>query len=265
MGRSVSYSDYLRHRRIRESKKRKVLEVLHWDNEISSTAVRESKVATLVQAGSTDPGSFPRWSLDLITILGIIVGVGFWSAAVAYEELALQIAAVFFLGLSLLRWFLKDLEKSQVLNDYYLDLCDCCEELLQLEKNLSAYLTELDDRTSRYFHCVTTSKVTNYYVLGQILGELGKFNEQLEQTLRKKSWHTCATSYALLQSDLKVADGNLLSSGQMHELPVFRVTSTVAQLTEMLEEGLREIEQDIKEYQGQYVFDEKKQPLDRED
>jgi len=261
----MSYSDYLRHRRIREAKKRKVLEVLYWDNEVSSTAVRGSKVATLLQAESTVPDSYPRWSLDLITILGIVVGVGFWSAGVVYEELALQIAAIVFLGLSLLRWFLKDLEKSQVLSYYYLDLCDCCEELLQLEKNLSTYLTELDNRTSRYFHCVTTSKVTNYYVLGQILGELGKFNEQFKQTLNKKSWHTCAAAYTLLQSHLKVADGNLLSSGQMHELPIVRISSTVAQLTELLEEGLGEIEQDIKEYQGQYAFEDTEYPLDLED
>jgi len=238
---------------------------LHWDNQLSATAVRASRVATLLQAEMTDPKSYPRWSLDLITILGIIVSVAFWAGGVVNSHSALQIAAILLLGLSLIRWFLKDLEKSQVLSDFYYDLCECCEELESLESNLSTYLTELDQRTSRYFHCVTTSKVTSYYILGQILGELGKFNQQLAEVLARKSWQRCNAAFNLLSSDLSVADGNLLSSGQMHDLPLIRVTPTVAELTEMLEEGLREIEEDIEEFQKRHSFNDSQINIDADE
>jgi len=68
-----------------------------------------------------------------------------------------------------------------------------------------------------------------------------------------------------LSSDLSVADGNLLSSGQMHDLPLIRVTPTVAELTEMLEEGLREIEEDIEEFQKRHSFNDSQINIDADE
>lgn len=118
-------------------------------------------------------------------------------------------------------------------------------ELNQVRGRLDRYLVALDTRTSRYFHCVTSTKVTTYCVLRQILVALEERLLELQDALRAPTVSGVRRAAALLRKEILFRDGYTPGVGQIFVVPVPRVASIIELVIKDLESGLAELEEEI--------------------
>jgi hypothetical protein len=118
-------------------------------------------------------------------------------------------------------------------------------ELEQLRVSIGEYLDDLDKRTSRYFHCVTNTKVTTYFMLRQLQTSLTELVEDLGEKL---SWpRTAAYRYIRdrLRGSIEYRDGFEMSHGKLFHVPVARIPQTIQELIAELELGIQALESEI--------------------
>lgn len=137
------------------------------------------------------------------------------------------------------------------------------EELNRLRTYLDQWLRDLDERTSRYFHCVTHSKVTDYYVLTQINASLLERIQRVTHLLEKPKRGNLKEAFTLLQGSILFHDGIALGTGTAYAVPLGRLSQLVTQVIENLERGVRELEEDIAYHRQATVSAATGQPLRR--
>lgn len=118
-------------------------------------------------------------------------------------------------------------------------------ELRELQEYLNGYIAGLDNRTSRYFHCVTNTKVTAYFVLTQINTTLHTRIKEISEQLAKPTHESALAAYRYLRGSLIFSDGVLAGSGDTHAVPLVRLNVTITKLIENLELGLSELEKEL--------------------
>ena len=118
-----------------------------------------------------------------------------------------------------------------------------------MRDRLSTYLRELDRRTSRYFHCVTNSKVVSYYLLMQILELVATRCRKIDSLLAGKSAASLANADEILRSTIDVSDK--FGSGRAHNfrVSVDKLEELVDALINRLETGIKELEEEIQVFQ----------------
>ncbi|MBX7137592.1 MAG: hypothetical protein K1X83_06375 [Oligoflexia bacterium] len=129
----------------------------------------------------------------------------------------------------------------------------CIEELQSQDQYLRRYMQGLDQRTSKYFHCVTNTKVTTYFVLMQISTGIERRLSEVQALLARRTTDSFFAAYSKLQGSLVFTDGVDPRSGQTHMLPLARLSKTVPLLIENLEGGLKELEEEISVAKSQYT------------
>jgi len=128
-------------------------------------------------------------------------------------------------------------------------------ELESLNNYLSDYLEELYKRTSKYFHAVTNTKVTAYFVLNQmndaLKARVGEGTSLMDNPTRRNIHR----AYFLLQKPLRFSDGAVATAGNIHHIPLRRLNSALSQLIGNLERGIEAMEEEQKEAKSYYQDD----------
>ncbi len=127
-------------------------------------------------------------------------------------------------------------------------ILEVVKELHREQQQLEQYLNEVDTRTAKFFHCVTTTKVTAHFLLGQIQGELKGINKAVLSALEEKNIGKLYESLELLKDEITVSNGLVVGSGETLSIPMPAVYSTVRELQELLEKGIKELEEEIESY-----------------
>lgn len=120
------------------------------------------------------------------------------------------------------------------------------DELVGVHKQLTEYLLQLDKRTSKYFHCVTNTKVTTYCILKQVLSALDERISTTSRLINRGSPTSLINAHAKLRELLAFRDGFLQHNGREHFLAPSNVGPAVHLLIEELDYSLVELEQEIK-------------------
>lgn len=122
------------------------------------------------------------------------------------------------------------------------------EELRELQRSLKEYMQRLDHRTRKYFHVVTNSKVTSYFVLTQIAQTLQGRIDEIAGLLAYPCRESLLISHQLLQGTLVFSDSFQGSSkGNIHVVPLARLKTVVLQIMEFLDSELRVLEEEFGE------------------
>jgi len=123
------------------------------------------------------------------------------------------------------------------------------KELSDMLAYLQNYQTELDRRTSRYFHCVTSTKVTSYFVLAQIILALRKRTDEVHSLLDDPTRENLLVAHESLSGTLVFRDSLSNTHGNVHVIPLARLKATIVQLIDFIDEeiGLLERELDLED------------------
>jgi hypothetical protein len=124
------------------------------------------------------------------------------------------------------------------------------EPLIELEgirSSLTDYLSQLDRRMSKYFHCVTNTKVTTYFILRQIEEKLVERISMVEGLLSGKSYQMIREAYFSMVGSITFKDGFSGRDGNLYVVPIPSIRKIIVQLTEELEAGVEGIEKEISE------------------
>ena len=123
--------------------------------------------------------------------------------------------------------------------------------MFELEFNsqkLSEYLDDLDRRTTRYFNCVTNSKVKTYFILRYFDGSLKILLKALQERLDNPNGERVLEALYLLKGNMP--ENTAMTGLSNSDVPVLRVHELpghLMQLIETLEEALVLISKEIDE------------------
>lgn len=120
------------------------------------------------------------------------------------------------------------------------------QELRDLHRFLDRYQSNLDMRTSRYFHCVTSTKVSAYFSLTQIRQGVLERVQLIDKLLENPTYTNLLKIFESVRGTMIFSDGVMPNSGTMRLVPISKIGATVGELIEGLEEGLQELEEEIK-------------------
>ena len=188
-------------------------------------------------------------SLVLALIIAIISGA-FVAAGIRIESPLLTLAGCSCVG-SIAVWFGVRYISSQRLVGEYKELFSVArEELADLAEQVTDYLYRLDLRTSRYFHCVTTTKITTYFMLRQIESGLSDVVEQLGRACRNNSREEALSALKLLRRPFYYRDGFLDNSGKIYQVLLRDLPLKVVSLMDSLELNIRELERELSSWQS---------------
>jgi hypothetical protein len=119
------------------------------------------------------------------------------------------------------------------------------EELKRVQMHVTEYLGALDNRTRRYFHCVTNTKVMSYFLLMQMSNALTERIAVLEELFAHPLPENYLAAFAELRNDLVLSSDVLNQSKEEQRLPLRRAQQAIDVLIEDLERGLNTLEREI--------------------
>jgi len=128
-------------------------------------------------------------------------------------------------------------------------------ELDDILSYLQTYQADLDRRTSRYFHCVTNTKVTSYFVLSQIILALRKRSEEVANLLKNPVRENLLVAHESLSGTLVFRDSISTTHGNVHVVPLARLKVTIVQLIEFIDEEIGILERELQLEQRQFDND----------
>lgn len=134
------------------------------------------------------------------------------------------------------------------------------DELREMRLAVAKYLTDLDRRTSRYFHCVTNSKVTTYFMLRQIENSLGRLIEKLDGLCARAQPADLEKFQQLLRGTLEYRDGFEFNSGALLYVPIYQLSIRIQELVADLERGISALEDEIDHYRLEVVGTHHREP-----
>lgn len=229
----------------KEIKKERIQQIISGEIKYNSPAIDRSPLAALTKRSLPHLSSF---YLQIFAGFSLICSsISFFALSPRWPELSqyaiwITFAAVLLGGALLgaaIGAYRKNITTLRLLADRPL------EELQQLEAHLARYLDNMGQRTSRYFHCVTNTKVTNYFVLTQMRDAIGKKIQEVQVKLQISGQAELIAALELLKGSLIFTDGATANNGYLHVLPLARLSATIPLLIENLENGLAELEFEI--------------------
>ena len=124
----------------------------------------------------------------------------------------------------------------------------CIQEVRALREEITSYLTSLDRRTTRYFHCVTNSKVTTYFILRQIENALAEQVVEFDRFLSSLSQENLFRAQERLRGTLEYRDGFTFNSGRALHSPMHLLPARLQELVYDLERGITALESEIETF-----------------
>lgn len=218
----------------------------------SSPAIDRTPLQTL--ALQTPPSFLPINSRMLIIpfVLGIAAlffAFGPTDAYESFDERWVLILIMFTLCVWL--WYFER-ERRFALKSFFVSLAKPVTEFRKWRDNLEQYLVDLDNRTSKYFHCVTNTKVTTYFILTQIREVMIERTTEIDRCMERKTQAAALEVFDLLTKALEFTDGAVAGAGMSHRLPPSRLVTTVPALIDNLESGLKLLEDEIASAKSRY-------------
>ncbi|MCB0319323.1 MAG: hypothetical protein KDD60_00275 [Bdellovibrionales bacterium] len=226
------------------SKKKEISALLNARDPLTTTRLEESAIAraaashvsSLVSLGALYRLLFGAACLFALLLIGI---------GSAKEDQSLTYLGCLFALLSLFALLFIYAYGRKLQKELESTLEEGLRELLQLKSHLDSYIETVDKRTNRFFHCVTTSKVTTYYLLFQLQEVLSKSTAQIEERLQAGSGSALDAAHSIFQGDMVITDGLIAESGKPHKIPFYHLKYILGELEIKMEEGIREIEAEI--------------------
>jgi hypothetical protein len=125
------------------------------------------------------------------------------------------------------------------------DLMNWLLQFKELGERLATYRADFDQRTSKYFHLITTNKVQAYFVLAQFQSALEKRITALEVLLERPTRTNLAAAHTLFTSDIVITDGATEDSGTKRSIEAVMIERTLAEIISNLEADLAQLEKEI--------------------
>lgn len=218
--------------------------ILNGSSTLDSPVIERSVLTGLAAGHRPDlKDSAQVWLFGLPALLGV---AGF--ALLFREQLdsptAMAIVILVFVGLFGAIWHIAR-SRDDALRQQARILQEPVTELRDLQGLIKNYLANLDKRTSRYFHVVTNSKVTSYFVLTQISQTLQERVNELSDLLSRPTRENILISHQLLQGTLVFSDSFQGAAGNMHVVPLARLKVAVHQIFEFLDSELKLLEDEL--------------------
>ncbi|MDC0358782.1 hypothetical protein OAO01_08200, partial [Oligoflexia bacterium] len=171
----------------------------------------ELKLFATKQPPTTFSASKLLWSFNMLVALAFGAFLLVYSQRVDAPLLEfIGLLCFFVIAVWLCVWLVK---RTRNYKSFLASLKKPHSELVELVECLDEYLREFDKRTSRYFHCVTNTKVTAYYVLSQINGEIKRTIEKLDSLLAEPDYESTVEAAHILQGEILVSDGLVVEAG----------------------------------------------------
>lgn len=186
------------------------------------------------------------FSLAVIGILLVCTGM-FGSLA----QSPVPTAGLLVLAMSLPTYILEKLIIRRALSTHRAGQRACVGELRALREEVSSYLTGLDRRTTRYFHCVTNSKVTTYFMLRQIENALAEQIVEFDRLLSSLSQENLFRVQERLRGTLEYRDGFTFNSGRVLHSPMHLLPVRLQELVFDLERGILALESEIETFRSE--------------
>jgi hypothetical protein len=226
-----------------ETKRDKLLRILDGDEGLIKVIDRED---LQILEEITPP---PLYSPTLVWLAGTLA-ICFFSAIVLYLIYPVSpLSGSLWVGLSLgafiALWALEGKVKADALA-YYELLLNAHGELLELHDFLQDHLKEVDQRARDYFHSVTNTKTTSYFVLMQIRHRLEAKVSATDELLRVPEKEAMLEAKRLLTGKFDFPHGLHNQADKTHRIQITKLNGLIGRLSRYLEDGLDEIEQDLR-------------------
>ncbi|MBX7142898.1 MAG: hypothetical protein K1X79_00455 [Oligoflexia bacterium] len=138
-------------------------------------------------------------------------------------------------------------KRFKALDDHAKLLAQPLDELLYLQNQIKNFLGNFDRRTTRYFHVVTNSKVSSYFVLTQMATALDQRISEITTLLEDPLRENLQAAHHLLQGTLAFRDSFTAQSGHMHVIPLARLKTVAEQLINYLDTELKALESELRQ------------------
>jgi hypothetical protein len=229
---------------LKKDKRIIVLNILSGSTGLDSPLIERSVltgIAELKRPNLKEPGQV--WLVG-VPILFLVFGFGlvFHKAFENPQLLAAGILA--YLCLCILVWHVAR-QRDEALRRHIKILQEPVEELRELQGVIKNYLAALDKRTRQYFHLVTNSKVTSYFVLSQISNALEERITEVSELLSVPRRENVLVAHQLLQGTIFFGDSFKVGAGNTHIVPLARLKVAVLQIFEFLDSELKLLEEEL--------------------
>lgn len=183
------------------------------------------------------------WSWPII--LALTITIALTAIAIYFKIMLLLAAAIALLG-TITAWLtFAAYGCGTGIRDYLKDCEIEFSELNDLRVNLFTYLNEIDDRTSRYFHCMPQDLLTVYYRLRQIEAQLTTMLNEADYLCSLKSKYSALQALNILKSPFRYRDSMSINTGTEYEIALYAVPKTIQELVSLLESKLTKLEDDL--------------------
>jgi hypothetical protein len=225
-------------------KKTRLYQILDGDRELSSPLIERSSLILIAEKPRPVlPTASATWMTGtaLLAFLGLLAHEfrGYLTDPI-YQAGAISIFVSVLVGTTL--WARSG---YQEIRNFAATLRQPLRELDDILSYLQTYQADLDRRTSRYFHCVTNTKVTSYFVLSQIILALRKRSEEVAELLDNPVRENLLIAHESLSGTLVFRDSMSQTHGTVHVIPLARLKVTIVQLIEFIDEEIANLEREL--------------------
>jgi len=231
---------------LKAKKKERILDILSGEIKQDSPKIDRSELGKLVKSSAPKfpPSNFVLIVPPLAGSISVLAYALFVPSGANTQEAAvipvLAIASIFL-------WVWRCmLVRRNAIKQFNESLSKPLDELQHLHDYLFRYLRDLDSRTSRYFHCVTNTKVSNYFILTQIGNAMNERLTEVKSLIESISGAASQHAFMKLQGNLVFQDGAIKNQGNTHVVPLARLSEAVPALIQNLESGISELESELK-------------------
>jgi hypothetical protein len=225
-------------------KKSRLFDILDGDRDLSSPLIERSSLVLIAERPRPEiAGARSTWAIGLgiLAFLGLIA-YEFRSYLTDPLHRAGVISVLVSIVVGTALWAHSG---RRELKNFIETLRQPLQELDDILIYLQTYQADLDRRTSRYFHCVTNTKVTSYFVLSQIILALKKRSEEVTELLKNPIRENLLVAHESLSGTLVFRDSMSTKQGNVHVIPLARLKVTIVQLIEFIDEEIGILEREL--------------------
>jgi hypothetical protein len=233
-------------------KKTRLYEILEGTSDLSSPLIERSSLVAVAERPRPElPSPRSAWAtgVPLVILLSTLAFLG-QDHLVEPLHRAAAISVIVSVLVGVILW--SRAGRSHI--DAFAESLDVpMRELDDILNYLQSYQIDLDRRTSRYFHCVTNTKVTSYFVLSQLIMALRNRVDEVQALLEVPNRENLLVAHESLAGNLVFRDSLSQTHGNVHVVPLARLKVTVVQLIEFIDQEInlleRELDLDTQEFE----------------
>jgi len=232
-------------------KKSRLYEILDGTSDLASPLIERSSLIAIAERDRPElPSPRSTWATG-VPLFVTLSALAFVCRDYIVEPLH-RAAAISAIASVLVGVFLWSRTGRRQIDSFANSLKVPMRELDDILNYLQSYQSDLDRRTSRYFHCVTNTKVTSYFVLSQIILALRQRVEEVHALLDEPNRENLLVAHESLAGTLVFRDSLSQTHGNVHVVPLARLKVTVVQLIEFIDQEIslleRELQLEVQEF-----------------